>query len=90
MRPGRLLIETAGEDAFPDPELVYASAQLMADDYYLASDGRWGSQTLSQWSGYPGWLYENGLLTDENGDPLSTEPDWSAHFDTEIIEAARE
>lgn len=87
---GRLLIETAGQDAFPDPELVYASARLLADDYYLASDGRWGSQTLSQWSGYPGWLYENGLLTDDEGDPLSSEPDWSAHFDTEIIEAARE
>ena len=87
---GRLLIETAGKDAFPDPELVYASAKLLAGEYYLAADDRWGTQTLAQWSGYPGWLYENGLLTDENGDPLSTEPDWSAHFDTEIIEAARE
>ena len=87
---GRLLIETAGEDAFPDPELVYASASLLADEYYVAADGRWGSQTLDQWSAYPGWLYKNGLLTDENGDPLSAEPDWSAHFDTGIIEAARE
>lgn len=87
---GRLLIETAGADAFPDPELVYASASLLADEYYLASDGRWGTQTLAQWSAYPGWLYENGLLTDDEGDPLSAEPDWSAHFNTEIIEAARE
>ena len=87
---GRLLIETAGEDAFPDPELVYASAKLLADEYYLAADNRWGSQTLAQWSGYPGWLYEHGLLTDENGDPLATAPDWSAHFNNAIIEDARE
>lgn len=87
---GELLIDTAGEDAFPDPELVFASARLLADEYYLAADGRWGSQTLDQWSGYPGWLYANGLLSDENGDPLSEEPDWSAHFNTAIIAAARE
>ncbi len=87
---GRLLIETAGEDAFPDSELVYESARLLADEYYLSADGRWGTQTLAQWSSYPGWLYQHGLLTDENGDPLAVEPDWSAHFNTEIIEAARE
>ena len=87
---GRLLIETAGEDAFPDPELVYASQRLMADEYLVAADGRWGSQTLAQWSDYPGWLFEHGLLTDENGDPLRAEPDWSEHFNVSIIEAARE
>ena len=86
----RLLIQSAGEDAFPDPELVHESAKLMADEYLLAADGRWGSQTLTQWSEYPGWLYEHGLLLDGDGDPLTAEPDWSAHFDTEIIEAARE
>ena len=85
-----LLIETAGEDAFPDPDLVFASARLLAEEYYLAADGRWGGQTLEQWSAYPGWLYANGLLSDENGDPLTVEPDWSAHFNTDIIEAARE
>ncbi len=87
---GRLLIETAGADAFPDPALVYESAHLLADEYYLDANGRWGTQTLAQWSSYPGWLYQHGLLTDADGDPLKTEPDWSAHFTTEIIEAARE
>ena len=87
---GRMLIEVAGEDALPDSELVMASARLLADEYYLASDGRWGWQTLEQWSAYPGWLYEHGLLTDVDGDALTTEPDWAAHFDTSILEAARE
>ena len=85
----RLLIASAGEDVFPEPELVFASAKLLADEYYLADDGRWGSQTLSQWSEYPGWLYEHGLLLDEDGDPLTSEPDWSGHYNDEIIEAAR-
>ena len=85
-----LLIETAGEEAFPDPELVYQSARLLAAEYYLDAGGRWGGQTLAQWSAYPGWLYDNGLLTDENGDALARPPDWSAHFDSSLYEAARE
>ena len=89
-RASELLIEEAGDDAFPDPELVFQSSRLLAAEYYPDADGRWGGQTLSQWTAYPGWLYANGLLSDVDGDPLTSEPDWSSHFDTSIYEAARE
>ena len=85
-----ILIETVEEGVFSNPELVYRSAELLAAEYYLASDGRWGGQTLKQWSDYPGWLYENGLLLDEDGDPLSAPPDYAAHFNTSLLLAARE
>ena len=85
-----ILLEAVGPEVLSNGELVVRSAELLAAEYYLAPDGRWGGQTLAQWSGYPGWLYENGLLLDENGDPLSAPPDYAAHFTTALIEAARE
>ena len=86
----QMLIEIAGEDHFPIPELVFESAQLLADEYYLDAEGRWGSQTLQQWSGYTSWLFEQGLLLDAEGDPLTSAPDYGAHFTTAIYDAARE
>ena len=85
-----ILLEAVGPDVLSNGELVVRSAELLAAEYYLAPDGRWGGQTLAQWSDYPGWLYANGLLLDENGDPLSAPPDYAAHFTTALLEAARE
>lgn len=84
------LLEAVGPEVLSNGELVVRSAELLAAEYYLAPDGRWGGQTLAQWSGYPSWLYANGLLLDENGDPLSAPPDYAAHFTTALLEAARE
>jgi len=86
----RLMIELVGEEAFPGLELVYESAQLLADEYYLDAEGRWGAQTLEQWRGYTAWLYGQGLLLDAEGDPLASPPDYAAHFTSAIYEAARE
>lgn len=84
----RIMIEQAGEDVFPSADLVFASARLLADEYYLDERGRWGSQTLEQWRGYTEWLYEQDLLEDVDGDPLTAAPDYGAHFTSEIYEAA--
>lgn len=84
-----ILIETAGDDIFSNPELVYRSAELLAAEYYLAPDGRWGSQTLKQWTDYPQWLYQNNLLQNQNGDPLQTPPNYAAHFTTTLLTTAR-
>ena len=84
-----ILIDTAGDDIFSNPELVYRSAELLAAEYYLAPDGRWGSQTLKQWTDYPNWLYQNNLLQNQNGDPLAEPPNYAAHFTTTLLTAAR-
>ena len=59
----QMLIDAAGEDAFPNTELVFESAELLAAEYYADGQGRWGSQSEPQWTDYPRWLAEQGLLT---------------------------
>ena len=83
-----MLIRGAGEEAFPNLDLVYESAELLGDEYYLDADGRWGSQTLDRWTGYPRWLYEAELLSDADGEPLSEELDYAAMYTDAIHQAA--
>ncbi len=85
----RMMIALAGEDVFPNLDLVYESARLLAAQYYVDPDGRWGSQTLAQWQGYTAWLFAQGLLLDVDGDPLNDPPDYAAHFTNDLYEAAR-
>ena len=70
----QMMIDIAGEDVFPNLELVFESARLLAAQYYVDPEGRWGSQTLEQWEGYAAWLFEQGLLLDVDGDPLVDAP----------------
>ncbi len=83
---GALLIDTAGADVLPNPDLVRESSRLLASAYYLDADGRWGTQTAAQWTDYPRWLYEHGLLSDADGDPLTAAPDYTAAFTTSLLE----
>ncbi len=88
-RAAQMLIDVAGEDVFPNLDLVFESARLLAAQYYVDPQGRWGSQTLDQWRGYTEWLYEHKLLLDADGDPLTTPPDYAAHFTNDLYAAAR-
>ena len=65
---------------FTEPELPVASAALLAGEFYLNEDGNFGTQTLQKWTDLPRFLFEIGALTDENGDPLQREPDYSRFF----------
>lgn len=81
-----LLIEAA-PDAFQDPELVRRSAQLLVDDdYYRAGgDAPLGAVDESIWEGYGSFLFDNGLLTGSDGQPLAEEPDWSEYFTNDYL-----
>ena len=83
-----MLIRGAGEDAFPNVDLVYESAELLGREYFLDADGRWGSQTLERWTGYTSWLFEAGLLSDADGDPLERELDYEAMYSDALHRAA--
>ena len=85
----QMMIDVTGEDVFPNLELVFESARLLAAQYYVDPQGRWGSQTLAQWRGYTAWLFDHGLLIDADGDPLAEPPDYAAHFTNDIYAAAR-
>jgi ABC-type nitrate/sulfonate/bicarbonate transport system substrate-binding protein len=69
-----------------NPELPKASAALLArDGYYVDANGRVGTQTLEKWRGYSGFLYDQGLLVDENGKPLTAPPDYAALFTNDFL-----
>jgi ABC-type nitrate/sulfonate/bicarbonate transport system substrate-binding protein len=69
-----------------NPNLPLESARFMAENrLYLDASGRVGVQTLEQWQGYSGFLYEEGLLVDGAGKPLAAPPDYAALFTNEFL-----
>lgn len=83
-KAAQMLID-ANPDAFPDPSLVMESQKMLAEKYMKDANGRVGSQTLEQWTGFSRLLFERGLLVDEAGTPLTAEPDWSTYFTNEYL-----
>jgi NitT/TauT family transport system substrate-binding protein len=80
-----LVEENAGAfDA--NPELPKASAEFLAKGGYLVDDGgQVGPQTLERWQGYSGFLYEQGLLVDAQGKPLTSPPDYATMFTNDFL-----
>jgi hypothetical protein len=54
----------------------------------LDAQGNVGTQTLEQWQGYSGFLFDQGLLTDRAGKPLTTAPDYASLFTNDFLPAA--
>jgi NitT/TauT family transport system substrate-binding protein len=69
-----------------NPGLPAASAELLSSDgYYVDEGGRVGTQTLERWQGYSGFLYEQGLLVDAKGKPLTSPPDYATMFTNDFL-----
>ena len=69
-----------------DPKLPLESARFLAQGgYYVNSAGLVGPQTLEQWTGFSSFLYREGLLTDVNGKPLTSPPDYSKLFTNDFL-----
>jgi ABC-type nitrate/sulfonate/bicarbonate transport system substrate-binding protein len=81
-----LVAENAGVfDA--NPELPLASLEFLVAGGYLGdAQHPFGSQTLEQWEGYSGFLYQQGLLVDAEGKPLTAPLDYASLFTTEFLE----
>ena len=82
---GAQILMEANSGAFENPELVARSAEILAREYYIDEDGKFGAQTLEMWTDYSRFLYEAGILADEDGDPLSEEPDYGAMFTNDYL-----
>ena len=68
------------------PELPRESALFLSrGDYLVDEAGRVGFQTLEQWRGYSGFLYDEGLLTGPDGAPLTTPPDYASLFTNDFL-----
>lgn len=75
----------AAPDAFDSDDLVFESQRMLSDGYMTAPDGSIGTLDLDQWAEFGRFMYEAGLLVDENGDALESEPDWSAQFTNDYL-----
>ncbi|MFI5718724.1 ABC transporter substrate-binding protein [Nocardia sp. NPDC051750] len=75
----------ADPGAFNDPELVFESQRMLAEQFMKTPDGRVGTQTREQWAANSGFLYDKGLLTGPDGAPLTEEPDWSTYFTDDYL-----
>jgi ABC-type nitrate/sulfonate/bicarbonate transport system substrate-binding protein len=69
-----------------NPGLPKASAEFLASGkYYTDPSGKVGPQTLDRWQGYSGFLFDQGLLVDGLGKPLTTPPDYATLFTNDYL-----
>jgi ABC-type nitrate/sulfonate/bicarbonate transport system substrate-binding protein len=69
-----------------NPKLPLASAEFLAKGRFLTDEqGNVGRQTVETWAGYSGFLYEQGLLVDAAGKPLTAPPDWATLFTNDFL-----
>jgi ABC-type nitrate/sulfonate/bicarbonate transport system substrate-binding protein len=69
-----------------NPGLPLESARFLAEGgYFVDPDGTVGRQTLAQWSGYSGFLYEQGLLAGPDGQPLDLPPAYADMFTNDYL-----
>ncbi len=69
----KILID-ANPGVFPSESLVYASAEMLAKDYYLDEEGVFGCQTESRWQEGTDWLFEKGIIAGADGNPVAEAP----------------
>jgi ABC-type nitrate/sulfonate/bicarbonate transport system substrate-binding protein len=84
-RAAQILIDENPGAFDANPDLPRASQRFLADGYLLGADGTFGRQTLERWQGYSGFLYDQGLLVDSAGEPLTTPPDYARLFTNDFL-----
>jgi len=82
---GQLLID-ANPGVFTNTDLVFQSAQQMADGgYLLAANGHWGTIDPATFAANANFLFKAGIVVDEGGKVLSTAPDWNQYINTTLL-----
>ena len=80
----KILID-ANPGAFENENLVYASAEMLAKEFYLDENGKFGCQTDKRWEEFPQWAAEKGIITDANGQPVSQAPSGEEMYSNEFL-----
>jgi ABC-type nitrate/sulfonate/bicarbonate transport system substrate-binding protein len=69
-----------------NPDLPKASATYLAEQgLFMDPHAGVGTQTLAKWSGYSGFLYQQGLLVDAQGANLTAPPDYASLFTNDFL-----
>jgi ABC-type nitrate/sulfonate/bicarbonate transport system substrate-binding protein len=82
---GAALLEKANPGAFPEPELVARSQQMLAERYLRDESGKVGSQTAERWAGFSGFLVDTGTVAGPDGKPLTARPDFGTWFTDDYL-----
>ncbi|MET0189081.1 MAG: ABC transporter substrate-binding protein [Pseudonocardia sediminis] len=85
---GAQLLKDANPGAFTEPALVDRSQQMLAERYLKDAQGRVGPQTLAQWAGFSGFVYDSGSVVGQDGAPVTTRPDFSTWFTNDYLTPA--
>jgi ABC-type nitrate/sulfonate/bicarbonate transport system substrate-binding protein len=83
----KILIDS-NPGAFSNEKLVYASAEKLAKESYADEEGNFGCQTKERWHTFPEWEYKQGIITGEDGKPLSTPPDYESLYSNDYAPKA--
>jgi ABC-type nitrate/sulfonate/bicarbonate transport system substrate-binding protein len=69
-----------------NPALPKASQEFLAGGGYLVDEtGKAGAQTLQRWTDYSKFLYDQKLLADKAGKPLTAPPDYATLFTNDFL-----
>jgi ABC-type nitrate/sulfonate/bicarbonate transport system substrate-binding protein len=79
------LLKAANPGAFNNDQLLIRSQQMLADSYLRNAKGVVGPQTLRQWAGFSGFLYDANVLTDQDGAALKQRPDFATWFTNDYL-----
>jgi ABC-type nitrate/sulfonate/bicarbonate transport system substrate-binding protein len=83
------LVIDANPGVFTDEQLVFRSQELLASGGYLKdAQGNVGTQSPEIWEQYGSFLFDNGLLADNEGNALATEPDWTTYYTNDFLPSA--
>jgi ABC-type nitrate/sulfonate/bicarbonate transport system substrate-binding protein len=82
---GAELLQKANRGAFPEPELVERSQQMLSERYLRDGSGKVGPQTAEKWAAFSGFLVDTGTVTGPDGRPLTARPDFSSWFTNEYL-----
>jgi ABC-type nitrate/sulfonate/bicarbonate transport system substrate-binding protein len=83
----KILIDS-NPGAFANEKLVYASAEKLAKESYADEEGNFGCQTKERWHTFPEWEYKQGIITGEDGKPLSSPPDYESLYSNDYAPKA--
>jgi ABC-type nitrate/sulfonate/bicarbonate transport system substrate-binding protein len=88
-KEGAQLLIDANPGVFDtNKDLVFASAQAMADNgFLLAANGHWGAIDTKTFAANGDFMVKAGIVVDEGGKTLTTSPDWSKYIDTTVLPA---
>jgi ABC-type nitrate/sulfonate/bicarbonate transport system substrate-binding protein len=82
----RLLVSSNPGVFDGSPDLPLASQRFLAAGGYLRdANGAVGRQTIAEWQGYSGFLFDQGLLAGPDGKPLKTAPDYGSLFTNDFL-----